>query len=493
MKVYFTFGTDEQFPYTNGYIVVDAADREQALAYYRSRFPDIREGVVNCAFMYYEGVDDEAIRNLEEGGNRGVGCHEYIDLAVEQNKEAEKAHLAQAREKYLAFLKEEIAEYCNKNGCYKLYYDYRDELSPDDVLQAYRCSIDKNYPDGIPFSCFLEEKLYELNTDGDSYFIDEVEKDINSNEDEDVRFAYENSENGIYEDLTEAGYGGIDVNLADLLSNTRLKVNVMFGTPSERDFDMGAVVHSYGSYDFPDLDNIIANKEYGFDYTDNMLTYLIHQQGHSVKEVYDCLFDNPRGYSSGDSNTFVKSVVNEITNNPSEAMSELTCLVELSGQYIVDFFDALSNEDNNKHLVFDKSVEIGLFNEWSGGGSLLEVQLDKPFVVPVSYVRDIQIEGAGQGTYQIEQLVREKWKAQEEHNDERVYQLNNKIDYEGKKYNNGYSVDEVYGLVGSCWRDCVSYTDKAPELYQEDVIKAVGEVNAFVKEREQSEDEVEIV
>ena len=493
MKVYFTFGTDEQFPYQNGYIVVEAANREQALAYYRSRFPDIREGVVNCAFMYYEGVDDEAIRNLEEGGNRGVGCHEYIDLAVEQKKEAEKAHLAQAREKYIAFLKEEIAEYCNKNGCYELYYDYRDELSPNDVLQAYRCCIDENY-DETPFVHHLENMLYDLNIDGDRYFIDEIEKDINSNEDEDILYAFENSENGIYEDLEEAGYNGVDVNLADLLRNTRLKVNVMFGTPSERNLDMGAIIGSYGSdIHYPDYDGILVDKENGYDYTDNMLTYLIHQQGHSVKEVYDCLLDNPRGFSSGDSNTFVKSVVNEITNNPSEAMSELTCLVELSGQDIVDFFDALSNEDNNKHLVFDKSVEIGLFNEWSGGGSLLEVQLNKPFVVPVSYVRDIQIEGAGKGTYQIQQLVEKKWEAQRNNDSQRVYQLNNQIDYESKKYNNGYSVDEVYGLVGSCWRDCVSYTDKAPELYQEDVIKAVGEVNAFVKEREQCEDEVEIV
>ncbi len=488
MKVYYTFGRDRNFPYQNGYVCIEAGNAEQANAYFRSRFPDKTKGLINCSFIYFEGNDDEVIKNIVKNNK----CHEQIDLGIEQKKEAEKIHLAQAREKYLAFLKEKIAEYCNKNACYELYYDYRDELSPNNVLQAYRCSIDENYPE-VSFTNFLEEELYELNVDGDIYFINEIEKEINNHEDEDVRFAYENSKNGIYEDLTEAGYNGIDVNLADLLSNTRLKVNIMFGTPSERDFDMGAIVHSYGSYDFPDLDNIIANKEYGYDYIDNMLTYLIHQQGHSVKEVYDCLFDNPRGFSSGDSNTFVKSVVNEITNNPSEAMSELTCLVELSGQDVVDFFDALSNEDNNKHLVFDKSVEIGLFNEWSGGGSLLEVQLDKPFVVPVSYVRDIQIEGAGKGTYQIEQLVKEKWKAREEHNDERVYQLNNKIDYEGKKYNNGYSVDEVYGLVGSCWRDCVSYTDKAPELYQEDVIKAVGEVNAFVKEREQSEDEVEIV
>lgn len=61
---------------------------------------------------------------------------------------------------------------------------------------------------------------------------------------------------------------------------------------------------------------------------------------------------------------------------------------------------------------------------------MLEFKLDKPFVVPAGMVREIQIEGAE---------------------------------------NRGYSVDNVYGLVGGCWKETLEFAGENPVLYEEDL------------------------
>ena len=38
---------------------------------------------------------------------------------------------------YNDFLKEKIKEYCNKNGCYEIYWDYRESLEPNELMVAY--------------------------------------------------------------------------------------------------------------------------------------------------------------------------------------------------------------------------------------------------------------------------------------------------------------------------------------------------------------------
>ena len=54
----------------------------------------------------------------------------------------------------------------------------------------------------------------------------------------------------------------------------------------------------------------------------------------------------------------------------------------------------------------------GLFNPWNGGGSVLEVQLEKDIEIPLSILFDVSMDG------------------------EKTY---------------GYDVNEVYGLCGDAW------------------------------------------
>ena len=57
------------------------------------------------------------------------------------------------------------------------------------------------------------------------------------------------------------------------------------------------------------------------------------------------------------------------------------------------------------------------------------------------------------------------------------------------KENNGFTVDEVYGLIGSCWKAEMDMTDEAPELVKEDLslpykhfIKAAKEHNEIERD-----------
>lgn len=340
-------------------------------------------------------------------------------------------NIEQYKEEYLAFLKEQLKEKCNDNMCYEVYWDYRDELDPKTIREA----IDKYRESGYESpEDYLVQKLYELNFDYDSYMFDEIRQAIEGCDNEHV-VAYYEAHGDLYEDAAAVGYNGIDVCIDEILDKSEFCVNVMFATDTERDYDMGSIVTSYGSYRGPDFDYLANNA----DVLDNALTYLIHQQGHSVKEVYDCLLGNPRGFGSDEEMNFAKSVVDDIVNNSSEAMSELCALVKLNGKDLLELFHV--TEHNMEYLTFAKNTDIGIFNEWAGTGGLLEIKLDKPFVVPSSMVRNIQIEGA-----------ETSW---------------------------GYSVDSVYGLVGSCWKETLGYTGEKPVLYEEDLEATVKAAQAL--------------
>lgn len=333
-------------------------------------------------------------------------------------------------EKYKEFLKAEIKKHCNDEGYCEIYWDYNDELSEDVILKAYKNYKDDGYEN---VRQYLEYYLYELNIGYDDRFFNDIVKDIKESKDQDIIDAFD-VEDDLRETLGELGYKGIDVNLDDLLGNTRIDVNIMFATKAEKNSDMSNIVSSFGNdYQNPFSDFNTTSEDF-----DNALTYLIHQQGHTTKEIFECMFSNQRGFSDDNKLSFVQSVVNELVNNSSEGCSELTALITLSGGDIIDFFNEIEKE---QYLSFDTNTDIGIFNEWAGCGGLLEIELEKPFVIPTNMIRNIQIEGTK---------------------------------------NSGYSVNSVYGLCGDSWKETLTYTDEAPSLTEEDMEQTVLAIQKMV-------------
>lgn len=75
-KFYFTFGSSEQFPFKYGYVIVEAEDIKQAIKVFRAYFPDVVEGIINCAFYYTEEQFMKTCMTNDK-------CHRIIGFKVE--------------------------------------------------------------------------------------------------------------------------------------------------------------------------------------------------------------------------------------------------------------------------------------------------------------------------------------------------------------------------------------------------------------------------
>lgn len=73
-KWYYTFGSDEQFPFQHGWIVIEAGSQKEADTIFREHFPDRpgHEGILNCAFVYTE---EQWARMDPEHNWTGNVCH----------------------------------------------------------------------------------------------------------------------------------------------------------------------------------------------------------------------------------------------------------------------------------------------------------------------------------------------------------------------------------------------------------------------------------
>ena len=297
-------------------------------------------------------------------------------------------------EAYIAWLREEVEKHCNSEGRYEVYWDYNDSITPDQLLNAIEHFEREGYASPL---AYLEVSLVE-----DYYFTTSMEEALLTAISQDAKSAPDvlgehwDESDDIWGDLEAAGYQGIDSNLDDLLSRSSFNVNVFFATEAERNFDMGSIVNAFGNdYREPFLDDVDAED------LDNAPSYLVNQQGHSVAEVY----------GNGD-NAFIRSVREEIDENSSEAMSELCALVRMDGQQMLDFIEK-RNEAKDSLVLPKDYATMGIFNQWSGCGGMLDIRLEKDAVLPLSMVRGFQVEGQPDP--------------------------------------DGYTVNDTYGLVGSAW------------------------------------------
>ena len=77
-NVYFTYGTDKQYPFQCGWSLVIAESFETALMLFDSYHPRRENGCINCAFIYNE--EEFYKSGMAEKGNFGAKCHEIIKV-----------------------------------------------------------------------------------------------------------------------------------------------------------------------------------------------------------------------------------------------------------------------------------------------------------------------------------------------------------------------------------------------------------------------------
>ena len=212
----------------------------------------------------------------------------------------------------------------------------------------------------------------------------------------------------------------IQENVAEYIGNCRM--NLILATENEQNQVFGSVSDFYLRSSFRDMTE--WNQQEFDESADNALTYLIHQQGHTVEEVFT-VCDSRETDSD-----FVGTVIDEM-DNASERMPQVTVLVSASGEELLDLLDCIAKKEEN--LEISEEARAGLFDSWIGVASGLEIQLERNLIIPADMVQNLQIEGAG-------------------------------------RENRNVTVREVYGLMNSAWESgSISVTDKEPELIAEDM------------------------
>ena len=76
MKVFYTFGSDERFPFCGGWVEVEAENMKQAHAIFRACYPDREPGILNCSDYYTEAQFNDS--DMPSTGNRGAFCHRKL-------------------------------------------------------------------------------------------------------------------------------------------------------------------------------------------------------------------------------------------------------------------------------------------------------------------------------------------------------------------------------------------------------------------------------
>lgn len=276
---------------------------------------------------------------------------------------------------------------------YTMYADYRDEVG-DNLLS--KISISDN-----PRECF-EESLMDAYVDAEGYdfnrlcdTIKEHYPDYNADMEDEIR-----------DWLTDHTCSTIDWEHFEGQS-VHAVVALDVGD-CNYDFTGNNMLNYYSSWYGSEMPNY------------SPIRWLAKQQGH--------LGDLKKALKGGETdNKFVASVIQELENLPSH-MSMLIFLVNMTlGEFIQLREKMLKDKKANDSYEYEerkgtekfsisKHCMCGLYDVWNGGGSVLEIELEKDVKLTTKELFDV-------------------W-----------------IDCRGCKANGrGYDVDDVYGLCGSAW------------------------------------------
>ena len=153
------------------------------------------------------------------------------------------------------------------------------------------------------------------------------------------------------------------------------------------------------------------------------IAWLARSQGYSKTQLQEALKLGDTAKPKG----FLESMRVELANLPS-CMSTVTFLVQMTLEQLISVNAALRKYERKirrRHMakkrsdcgyvVLGKETMTGLFNPWSGAGSVFEIKLEKDVRLPLKFVYSALPDGAGRWRYG--------------------------------------SVGDVYGMCGSAWRD----------------------------------------
>ena len=140
------------------------------------------------------------------------------------------------------------------------------------------------------------------------------------------------------------------------------------------------------------------------------LVWLAKQQGYTLDQVVEIL----KNGDIEEPKTFLETVLQEVANG--YGCEALTFCVKMTLGQAIDLKEKMESNPNGS-IVLDKRVECGLFDPWSGGGSVLEIACEKDVEIPFKNIWKFYIDARRSNRYD--------------------------------------SIHNVYGTDSSLWRDCL--------------------------------------
>ncbi len=131
---------------------------------------------------------------------------------------------------------------------------------------------------------------------------------------------------------------------------------------------------------------------------ESSLLWLARQQGYTKTQLKQAMRERPA------EKNFMQSIYDEI-NNVASHMNTLTFMVKMSLEEYFHLTDAIVKErERNKSytmngrkgrgwILLDKTTTTGLYDPWNGGGSLLEIHLDKDVRLPIRCIETAKHDG----------------------------------------------------------------------------------------------------
>ena len=302
----------------------------------------------------------------------------------------------------------------DESGYYfEIYADYRDEFEDK--------SITKILESNDPYEAFYEKLMEGYVEAEDEGYHEIIESIIESLKDEDDELPADLDEDIIGDYIRENVYCKYP---EDHYLNQDVYVNIFLDTgDGNYDYVLNCIYPHYNGTCGEPIDNKAS------------IAWLAKQQGYKKSVLKHAL------YHGIEEEGFLKSIRTEILNHGSH-MGCIAFLVRMSFKDLIYLNNLIKLQDVNGHkydatknpycgyIMIDKSCITGIYDCWSGGGSLFEIELEKDVKLPIKYIRSALPDGG-----------------------------------------DGCSVESVYGMCGSAWRRDMVKQIHAPNKYRKEILQ----------------------
>lgn len=265
--------------------------------------------------------------------------------------------------------KDEILTKKNNLYFYYIYKDYNDDFLDDN-------SIIKILQSNSPLEKFYEI-INDMYIDYDLSIQEEIIDRVISSLKE-INIEVEDKEN-LYDYIGDIIV--IEYPYKDYL-NHMLQINVLVDT-GDGNYDYSL------NTDINFISNNINNK--------NSILWLSKTQGFNKKDLFNLL--NKKTVTKNESK-FEKTIYEEMIN-AINSMNVLTFFVKMSLDDLIKINEDIKKK--NALFIIKKNTNAGLVDYWNGGGSLLNISLNRDVLIPSKYIDSISIDG-DRGNYSVSDI-----------------------------------------------------------------------------------------